>query len=460
MGTAPTAAWDIIPLTVKDVAKATRTDGTYGKLLAAVRSGEIQKDDPDLKPFVQVFNDLYVEQDVIFHGSRIVIPSKQQQRLLQELHQTHFGIVKMKEIARQYFWWPQISKQIEDIAQSCNGCRKYRKKPAPAPLCPWPYSRRPMERVHIDFFEYRGKMLLVMVDSYSKFFWCHVMNFDTTASKTLAVLFGWFCDRGFPTTLVSDNGPQFTSKEFSDKMNKWGIKHLLTPPYHPASNGLAERTVGTIKSHLKKMDCPVTPLELYVNLQSILHFHNAMPQSSTDQNPFELMAKAPVPSLFPQLQLSQNKTQEENHAVVPKNKYKLFQSGDLVLVYNNHTKLNSPGTVKDVKSNNSYIVFVDGIDRHISGDNMRLIKDNVKDTVCNLSPNNDLNSDLPDPNVNDSDNDDTISIDSEESDSVYTPTNNVLYNAPRRRYRSEAQKLRDGLSQANPPSRLRSGRQN
>jgi len=143
-----------------------------------------------------------------------------------------------------------------------------------------------------------------------------------------------------------------------------------------------------------------------------------------------------------------------------KNKYKLFQSGDLVLVYNNHTKLNSPGTVKDVKSNNSYIVFVDGIDRHISGDNMRLIKDNVKDTVCNLSPNNDLNSDLPDPNVNDSDNDDTISIDSEESDSVYTPTNNVLYNAPRRRYRSEAQKLRDGLSQANPPSRLRSGRQN
>ena len=41
----------------------------------------------------------------------------------------------------------------------------------------------------------------------------------------------------FPTTLVSDNGPQLVSKEFEDKMTRWGIKHLLMPPYHPASNG-------------------------------------------------------------------------------------------------------------------------------------------------------------------------------------------------------------------------------
>ena len=277
------------------------------------------------------------------------------------------------------------------------------------------------------------------------------------------MLFGWFCERGFPTTLVSDNGPQFTSKEFSDKMNKWGIKHLLTPPYHPASNGLAERAVGTIKSHLKKMNSPVTPLELYVNIKRILHFHHSMPQASTDQNPFELMAKAPIPSLFPQLQLSQNRTQEENRAIVPKNKLKVFQPGDVVLVYNNHTKLNSPGTVKDVKSNNSYIVFVDGIDRHISGDNMSLIKDSdceINDSVNNLPPNNDyLNTVLPDQNINDSDCEDNISIDSEDSDNVYIPpTKTVLYNVPKRSYRSEAQKLRDGLSQNNNLSRLRSGR--
>ena len=113
VGSAPSAAWDILPLTCKDVAKATREDKVYGKLLSAIRSGELNKVDSDMKPFTSLFDDLYVDQDVIFYGSRIVIPAKQQNRLLQELHMTHMGIVKMKEVARQYFWWPLISKHMK-----------------------------------------------------------------------------------------------------------------------------------------------------------------------------------------------------------------------------------------------------------------------------------------------------------------------------------------------------------
>ena len=114
----------------------------------------------------------------------------------------------MKETVRRYFWWPGITKDIEALAAGCSGCRKFKKKPPPVTLCPWPYSRRPMERVHVDFCEFKGKMILVMVDSYSKKIWTALMNTDTTATKTLAVLFGWFCDEtGAPTTLVSDNGP-------------------------------------------------------------------------------------------------------------------------------------------------------------------------------------------------------------------------------------------------------------
>ena len=271
IGTAPTAVWDVLPLTVKDVAKATREDKVYGKLLSAIRSGDLNKNDADMKPFNSLFEGLYVEQGVIFYGSRIVVPTKQQERLLVELHMTHMGIVKMKEVSRDYFWWPLINKQIEAIAKSCSGCNKYRKRPAPAPLCPWPYARRPMERVHIDYCEFKGKQLLIMIDAYSKYIWTHVMNTDTTALKTLAVLYGWFCERsGFPVTLVSDNGPQFTSQMFAEKMTKWGIKHILTPPYHPASNGLAEKAVDIVKTKLKKMECPASPVELYVNLQAAL----------------------------------------------------------------------------------------------------------------------------------------------------------------------------------------------
>ena len=53
------------------------------------------------------------------------------------------------------------------------------------------------------------------------------MNTDTTSFSTLVKLYEWFGEcSGYPTTLVSDNGTQFTSKEFQQKMENWNIKHL------------------------------------------------------------------------------------------------------------------------------------------------------------------------------------------------------------------------------------------
>ena len=124
-----------------------------------------------------------------------------------------------------------------------------------------------MERVHIDFMEYKGQMILIMVDAYSKKIWASNMGTDTTSLRTLAVLYGWFCqETGFPTTLVSDNGPQLVSKEFEEVVARWGVRHLLSPPYHPQSNGLAERAVGVVKTRLKKMDVSTKPIQLHIGL--------------------------------------------------------------------------------------------------------------------------------------------------------------------------------------------------
>ncbi|XP_039451361.1 uncharacterized protein K02A2.6-like [Culex pipiens pallens] len=54
--------------------------------------------------------------------------------------------------------------------------------------------------------------------------------------------------------LVSDNGPQFTSSEFRTFLKQNGIQHVTTAPYHPASNGQAERFVDTLKRALKKIN--------------------------------------------------------------------------------------------------------------------------------------------------------------------------------------------------------------
>ena len=75
---------------------------------------------------------------------------------------------------------------------------------------------------------------------------------STTTEGTIDELRLIFAEHGLPEQLVSDNGPQFTSAEFALFIRQNSIKHTLVPPYHPASNGAAERSVRMVKEALVK----------------------------------------------------------------------------------------------------------------------------------------------------------------------------------------------------------------
>ena len=102
VGDVPKAAWDILPLTIKEVAEATRTDKVYSKLYKAIKAGVLNKNDKDVSKFNGVFDQLYIEDEVIYFGTRVVIPTVHHQRLMQELHLhcTHVGVSKMKQTVR------------------------------------------------------------------------------------------------------------------------------------------------------------------------------------------------------------------------------------------------------------------------------------------------------------------------------------------------------------------------
>jgi len=51
--------------------------------------------------------------------------------------------------------------------------------------------------------------------------------------------------------LVSDNGSQFTSEKFQQFLKRNRIKHITSAPYHPATNGLVERGVGSFINAMK-----------------------------------------------------------------------------------------------------------------------------------------------------------------------------------------------------------------
>ena len=277
---------DTLPVTADQVARETAKDPILGLVLGWVRSGAWPtKADPKFNPYMKCRDSLTVVDGCLQVGEKVVIPSKVRSEMLKELHVGHLGVCKMKSLARGFVWWPHLDLDIERLCKQCGSCQVNAQMPAAAPVHPWVYPSAPWERVHVDFASHRGKCYLVLVDAFSK--WPEIEEMScTTAAKTIETLTKIFATHGFPVTLVSDNGPPFTSDEFERYLLSRGIFHRLTPPYHPASNGQAESMVRTFKTFLKKQ---LSGGNRGLAVCQFLARYRVTPCSSTGRAPAELM---------------------------------------------------------------------------------------------------------------------------------------------------------------------------
>ena len=110
---------------------------------------------------------------------------------------------------------------------------------------------RPWEKIVVDIFTLDGKDYLVTIDYYSNF-WEKDRLPSTKATTAILKLKGHFACYGIPNQVISDNGPQFSSKEFADLARIWDFEHLTSSPGHSKSNGKAESGVKTAKRILRK----------------------------------------------------------------------------------------------------------------------------------------------------------------------------------------------------------------
>jgi transposase InsO family protein len=97
-----------------------------------------------------------------------------------------------------------------------------------------------------------GKMFLLVIDAYTKWLDVHVTT-TSTSTVTIELFRKSFSTYGLPEVVVSDNATNFTSDEFEVFLKSNGVRHVRNPPYHPASNGVVERAVQTLKGGLKKL---------------------------------------------------------------------------------------------------------------------------------------------------------------------------------------------------------------
>ena len=124
---------------------------------------------------------------------------------------------------------------------------------------------------------------MVIVDAHSKWLEASIVS-SPSAKQAIRVLRHVFSTHGLPEVLVSDNGSAFTSAQFQTFVKLNGFRHVESAPYHPASNGLAERAVQTVNEALK-----TTTGDLETRLARFFFQYRLTPHATTGQPPAELL---------------------------------------------------------------------------------------------------------------------------------------------------------------------------
>ncbi|XP_039543047.1 uncharacterized protein K02A2.6-like [Pimephales promelas] len=326
---------DDSPVSAAQIRKWTSHDITLSVVHEYILKGWPEKVEPQVLPYHHRRDALSVKDGCVTWGARIIIPSQGRAAILKQLHQAHTGMSRMKGLARSYMWWPGMDQDVERVVQNCEVCQRFQKAPAQAPLHPWEWPSSPWERLHVDYAgPFLERMFLILVDSHSK--WMEVYPVTHATSRiTIEKLRMCFSTHGLPKMLVSDNGTCFTSNEFEMFMKNNGIHHVTSAPYHPSSNGLAERAVQTFKEGMKKMKGDTVE----TRVARFLFNYRITPHATSGLSPAQMLMSRKLRSTFdlliPDMQskiLKKQQKQKESHD--KSCKLRSFEVGDSVYVRN------------------------------------------------------------------------------------------------------------------------------
>ena len=179
---------------------------------------------------------------------------------------------------------------------------------------------------------------------------------------------------------MSDNGTCFTSSEFQMFLRQNGVKHLLSAPYHPPTNGLAEQAVQVVKQGLKKVHTGS-------RIATVFFAYRLTPQTTTKTSPSELLFGRRLrsrldllkPNTAVRVELEQSKQVEQREK---RSRERHFEVGDSVCVRNTTSGSQwSPGEVITKSGPVSYRVrLTDGRERrcHVEQIHKRTVEEHME----------------------------------------------------------------------------------
>ena len=209
---------------------------------------------PSMKPYYNYRDELCIVDDIILKGDKVVVPISLRDNYMQQVHRGHIGIDAARRRAKDAMFWPSMNNDLTDYVSRCDTCASNRQHQQKEPMVLHNIPKRPWSIVATDLFLWDNTTYLVTVDSYSGWFEIEGLQ-KTTSNAIIQRLKQHFARYGIPDVLLSDNGPQYSSAEFSEFAKQWNFTHKTSSPNYAQSNGLAENAVKSAKHLLEKTKC-------------------------------------------------------------------------------------------------------------------------------------------------------------------------------------------------------------
>ncbi|XP_057375023.1 uncharacterized protein K02A2.6-like [Daphnia carinata] len=227
-------------VTIKEVAEATARDKAIqviAKMLDCKRDTKQENLTPGeserVRAFKLVLNQLSRVQSteglLLLKGSKLVIPQELTDREIKIAHQCHPGIVKTKSLIREKVWFPGIDKLVERRISSYIPCMAANPTVRPELLLTSQLPSGPWTEISVDFAQLPDNNYLVIYDDYSRFPVIQKVS-STSANAIIRRLKEVFAMFGIQTTLKSDNGPPFSSKNMKDFAEEFNFQHRKVTP--------------------------------------------------------------------------------------------------------------------------------------------------------------------------------------------------------------------------------------
>ena len=203
----------------------------------------------EIQPYWTFHEEMTIEDGLLLKGTCIIIPQTLHKGVIQLLHTGHLRLEKCLNMAKQSMYWPGLYEKLKSLLTNCTTCLKFSaQKPTSdkqhggheIPVHPW-------LKLATDIFYFEGDSYLLIVDYIYHF--PIIRKLSSMTGKAIAHhMQSIFSIYGWPNTLITDNGPFYTSKELQLLMQSMSVNHLTSSPHYPESNGLAEKFVGIVKN--------------------------------------------------------------------------------------------------------------------------------------------------------------------------------------------------------------------